>query len=368
MSEICEYCNKHFNSKYSLNKHKKTAKFCINIRKNNNNIDNTDIFSYDCDYCLKTFTSNENLNKHFLICLEKIKKTFLDEIEQIKKTSSDEIEQIKKTSSDEIDHLNNKISLYENDTQSLKDEIIELKMTIAELTGKNKVYEVDLMKIAMQPRTTNTNNNIYNNLSVFDKDVLTERLNSTLQNITAEQLYEGQKSVAKILAPCLDNGDGTKMISCSDKSRGTLVSKDKNGNINKDFNAKNLVDVIHPIVLTKADEVNKNDMVKREKSYKLKSLKDDIEKRENEIERFRETMKGFKKNSSQYLQHQELIMSREEKNERDINEISELECEGVEEPRDDFVLYDEKLVEGIEDITKMKEDSTKFKNSLSKEI
>jgi hypothetical protein len=40
----------------------------------------------------------------------------------------------------------------------------------------------------------------------------------------------------------------------------------------------------------------------------------------------------------------------------------------VEESRDDFVLYDEKLVEGIEDITKMKEDSTKFKNSLSKEI
>ena len=67
----------------NLNKHKKTAKFCINIRKNNNNIDNTDIFSYDCDYCLKTFTSNENLNKHFLICLEKIKKTFLDEIEEM---------------------------------------------------------------------------------------------------------------------------------------------------------------------------------------------------------------------------------------------------------------------------------------------
>jgi predicted nucleic acid-binding Zn-ribbon protein len=357
MSEICDYCNKHFNSKYSLNKHKKTAKFCINIRKNNN-IDNTEIFSYDCEYCSKSFTSNESLNKHLLNCLEKIKKTFSDEIEQIKKTSSIEIE-----------HLNKEIIKSKKIINEQENEIIELKMTIAELTGKNKVYEVDLMKIAMQPRTTNTNNNIYNNLSVFDKDVLTERLNSTLQNITAEQLYEGQKSVAKILAPCLDNGDGTKMISCSDKSRGTLVSKDKNGNINKDFNAKNLVDVIHPIVLTKADEVNKNDIMKREKSYKLKSLKDDIEKRDNEIERFRETMKGFKKNTSQYLQHQEWIRSREEKNERDIQEIEDLEYEGIEEPRgDDFILFDEKLVEGIEDITKMKEDSTKFKNSLSKEI
>jgi hypothetical protein len=98
-------------------------------------------------------------------------------------------------------------------------------MIIAEMTGKNKVYEVEqesLLKIAMQPKTT-TNNNIYNNLSVFDKDILTERLNMSLQNITPEQLYEGQKSVAKILAPCLDNGDGTKMISCSDKSRGIFV-------------------------------------------------------------------------------------------------------------------------------------------------
>jgi len=348
MSEICDYCKKEFNSKYSLMNHKKTAKYCIKMRQNNN-IDIVKITCFDCNYCLKSFTSNESLKKHLSNCLEKIKKHFYDEIEELKQIENELKEELRQK--DEI--------------------IIELKMTIAELNIEKNIYKDDhesMKKLAMQPKTTTTNNNIYNNLSVFDKDILTERLNSSLQNITPEQLYDGQKSVAKILAPCLDNGDGTKMVSCSDKSRGTLVSKDKNGNINKDFNAKNLVDVIHPIVLTKADEVNKNDMVKREKSYKLKSLKDDIEKRENEIEQFKATMKGFKKNSGQYLQYQHMIKSREEKNERDIIEIEELECAGVEEPRDDFVLYDEKLVEGIEDITKMKEDSTKFKNSLSKEI
>jgi hypothetical protein len=358
----CEFCNKRYDTVSLLNRHKKESLECLKIQGKN--------VSIVCEYCKKNYSSNNSLKKHIIICKIKIENEIKEKEKQIIYDYENIIETLKKQNIDITENYDEEINIKNKIINEQENEIIELKMTIAELTGKNKVYEVDLMKIAMQPRTTtNTNNNnIYNNLSVFDKDVLTERLNSTLQNITAEQLYEGQKSVAKILAPCLDNGDGTKMISCSDKSRGTLVSKDKNGNINKDFNAKNLVDVIHPIVLTKADEVNKNDMVKREKSYKLKSLKDDIEKRENEIEQFKATMKGFKKNTSQYLQHQEWIRGREEKNERDILEIEELEYEGVEEPRDDFVLYDEKLVEGIEDITKMKEDSTKFKNSLSKEI
>jgi hypothetical protein len=176
------------------------------------------------------------LKKHLIICTEKIKYYYTQEIEE-----KDNI--IK-----EKDYI----------IKQKDNEIFELKMIIAELNGKNKVYEVEqesLIKIAMQPKTTN--NNTYNNLSIFDKDILTERLSMTLQNITPEQLYDGQKSVARILAPCLDNGDGTKMISCSDKSRGIFVSKDKHGNINKDFEAKNLVEVIHPIVVTKADEIKK---------------------------------------------------------------------------------------------------------------
>jgi hypothetical protein len=69
MSEICEFCNKTFNSKYTLNNHIKTAKYCINIRKNNN-IETTELSTFDCNFCYKTFTSNESLKKHLIICIE----------------------------------------------------------------------------------------------------------------------------------------------------------------------------------------------------------------------------------------------------------------------------------------------------------
>jgi len=354
----CEFCSKKYDTISLLSRHKKESVKCLKIQgKTISNI---------CDYCRKNYSSKNSLKKHNIICKMKIENETKEKEKQTDYENT--IQTLKKQIINITENYEEQIDIKNKIINEQKNEIFELKITIAELTGKNKVYEVDLMKIAMQPRTNN-NNNIYNNLSVFDKDVLTKRLNVTLQSITAQQLYDGQKSVAKILAPCLDNGDGTKMISCSDKSRGTLVSKDKNGNINKDFNAKNLVDVIQPIVLTKADEVNKNDIMKREKSHKLKSLKNCIKKRENEIGQFQATMKGFQKNTNQYLQHQEWIRSREEKNERDIQEIEDLERDGIEEPREiDFILFDEKLVEGIEDITKMNEDSTKFKNYLSKEI
>ena len=51
MEYSCEFCNSKFKSKYNLNTHIKSAKFCINNRDQNNNINN-----YPCKYCNKTFT------------------------------------------------------------------------------------------------------------------------------------------------------------------------------------------------------------------------------------------------------------------------------------------------------------------------
>ena len=129
MSEICDYCNKHFNSKYSLNKHKKTAKYCFNQRKNNN-IECNDICTFDCTFCLKSFTSNENLQNHLLVCLQKLKTLLNEKDEELRKKD----EEIRK-----------------------KDEILqEMNIKVVELSLKTKLYEEhqkSLIEIAIQSKT-----------------------------------------------------------------------------------------------------------------------------------------------------------------------------------------------------------------------
>jgi hypothetical protein len=52
----CEYCEKEFATISSLNKHQKSAKFCLEIQGKKNN-------TFVC-VCEKVFTCRENLDKH----------------------------------------------------------------------------------------------------------------------------------------------------------------------------------------------------------------------------------------------------------------------------------------------------------------
>ena len=72
---ICNFCNKKFSSKSNIDKHKKTAKYCLELQKkdisndfkNNsisNNISSTSSINniYKCDFCNKEYLRKDNLN------------------------------------------------------------------------------------------------------------------------------------------------------------------------------------------------------------------------------------------------------------------------------------------------------------------
>ena len=63
MSFICEYCDKSFSNKSNLNNHILKAKYCLNKRKENKNI------NYNCIGCYKKFTSKQSLEYHNTICI-----------------------------------------------------------------------------------------------------------------------------------------------------------------------------------------------------------------------------------------------------------------------------------------------------------
>jgi hypothetical protein len=352
---ICENCNKSFDDNSDIENHKSV---CFEIKKQSS-----------CEFCNKNILS-KNLSRHLLICKSKKQKdndSFINskllEFEELIKNKDNQIQLLL----EENNKKNIRIIYLEKQLQNELDKK-ELEKEIAHYKGRDEILSSNqecLNKIAMQPRN---NNNIFNNLSVFDKDVLVKRLTESMSQITPEQLYEGQKAVAKIVAPCLNNDDGTKMLSCSDKSRGVFAMKDKDGKINKD-NGQILVEVIHPIVITKADEIKKEDEAQRQKRYDLSNLKKNIEKREREISEFQLTMKGFKANTSQYRQHEEYIKYRERKNKEDYDILIELQNDGVEEINsEDFLPFDEQLEIGIDDIETMKSDSKRFRKTLSDEI
>jgi|SaaInlV_165m_DNA_2_1040747.scaffolds.fasta_scaffold11977_3 hypothetical protein len=70
MNYDCEYCNKSYSTKWNLANHQKTAKQCIKIQNQLDNIKN-ETLSFSCEYCVKSFTSKHRLNKHVEVCLEK---------------------------------------------------------------------------------------------------------------------------------------------------------------------------------------------------------------------------------------------------------------------------------------------------------
>ena len=76
----CEFCNKQFSNLGNLNYHKKTAKYCLNLRdekfkKSQGN---------KCEYCNNEFTRKSNLINHYLSCKEKLIFVYKKEIDILK--------------------------------------------------------------------------------------------------------------------------------------------------------------------------------------------------------------------------------------------------------------------------------------------
>jgi hypothetical protein len=368
MSEICEYCNG-LSSKSNLLYHQKSNKKCIEIQKTK--FGQVNCILKDCEFCKKKFNIN-SLKKHLLICKVKLSiETELKKEEEKKihlekeREYENRISKIEKQFQNRISELE-KINLYqENKITELTEHNIKLQ---TENDMYKNIYEKDhqiITSMAQQPKTTtNTNNNIIN-LAVYDNKLITDRFTDVLSSIKSTDLYDGQESISRFIAPCLKNDDGTQLYKCTDYSRGVYVKKDKDGNMVKDINGKKLVELIEPIASKKAEELLEEDNNKREKQRKLKYLKNHIENQYNELENLKQHMKGYNKNSNDWKHHNERLKTVVNDIDKCIQEQQVLENEGVY-ILDEDELWNEKLTDGVNDIKNMKKDHTKFSKKLSK--
>ncbi len=383
MSRIeCQYCKKEYKTISSLNHHIKTAKFCLSIQKKE-----IIIKEYKCEFCKNIYKNKRNLQTHIITCKAK---SIFDSEKSLKEKHEEEIRQVK---------------------ENFLKEINEQKIYIASLEAKIEIYERDhnvISDIAKQTKITNTNtSNIVNNLAVYDIDKITENFSHKLEYITKEDIMNGQKGIANILAPCLYDQNGNKMITCSDKARLVFTRLDENNQKTKDVELKSLVSVIKPLALQKADAVLDEHNKLKAQLYTIENLKCQNKDYRNYIQNFQEVIDGYRKSNThkklildyekkirQYQENirenEEMILSLEER-ESEIENESESENESKSDENkfnkvgkfnklskfskveknlkiEDIEIENEKLLDGHTEIQYLDKEPIKFARQISKMI
>lgn len=345
----CEFCKTNFKYKSTLKNHIKTAKFCLNIQ-NKTEVKNTDFI---CEYCNTEFRAKRNLNSHIMICKEK------DIYDAKTKLSNQYIEEMRLLKENHVE-----------DIRLLKDEINEYKIIIASLEAKIDIYEKDhnvISDIAKQTKITNTNN-IVNNLAVYDINKITEQFSNKLEYITKEDIINGQKGIANILAPCLYDENGNKMLTCTDKSRLIFTKLDDKNNRIKDSELKNLASVIKPLALKKADEIVEEHNKLKEKINNIDILKEEIKDNKSYIKHFQDMIDNYKNsniNGKLVIEYEKKIKKYEEnilRNQEiiDNNEYTiDINSENIEDEN-------EKLLDGHTEIQYLDKETSKFARQMSK--
>jgi len=140
----CEFCKKTLRDTSALNKHKKQAKYCLDIQKAKPDI------IYKCSICEKSFSVKSSYERHEISCknkpailnseIEELKKKLIDQKENILKKALDEIEELKeqlKVSQETLKITQDQLKiLQEENVKHLQKENTENKKKIESMTKK----------------------------------------------------------------------------------------------------------------------------------------------------------------------------------------------------------------------------------------
>ena len=330
-------------NKTTLKIHMKNNKKCLQIQSNNR----ADVISalIPCKHCGKTF-SKTNIGNHLGICKAK-NKTIREQLEIDNTRLTTQVAQL---------------------TLDFQTKIQELNLYIAKLETRCDIYREDhdiVASIAQQPK--NTTNNIIN-LSTLDMDVIKDRFYDTLANVVPSDLYDGQAAIGRMIAPCLKNEDNTNMLACTDYSRGVFTYKDDQGNLNKDIKCQRLAKMIEPIASARACEVFQGVGKSQSKFIRMSELNHLVQTKENEIDSYRQTLKDLVYDTSQWKLIDNLIAELLIENMKYRREIEELERDMDDDNGCEDGIYDSKLLDGMNDIKEMRNDSARFSKAVSEHI
>ena len=228
---ICEYCNKKFVNNSSLNKHKKTARYCLKLQ---NKILEEELEKFECGMCNKFFSSKSNLSSHIKRCYDNLLKIndFL-----LKKNEYKKRIKILEEKLCNFDENVKNIEKLENEIKILKDQNIDFDKKNYALTEVNKILDTDrqcVHDIAKQPKTVN----LLTSMNFSNKDEIRDLIEN---KYNLDYIFSGQKGCAKFAFDnIIKDENGNLKYICSDVGRSIYKYKDEDGVIQKDVDAKKL--------------------------------------------------------------------------------------------------------------------------------
>lgn len=231
MSHLCETCKHKFSSSSALSKHKKTAKYCIEIVPKKILVveedDSTPIKQQfpllQCKFCVYSTKVKASLERHELKCKLRPVVDEDDANNQIIEQQQDKIRDLEEENSklkkqlEEIKNgYNRKIEKMENDH----------KIAMAVQLGKIEVYEKIQFKKQVRPR-------VCTELSATQIPFTRKTIDDNINLYDFEMFKKGPQGLAEFIYKISNNGESYR---CTDKARRTFervddkeMVSDKNG-------------------------------------------------------------------------------------------------------------------------------------------
>jgi hypothetical protein len=224
----CKFCNKKFSNKFNLKNHQNNAKYCLELRKQDNN-------NFRCLYCKKNLSSKWSLDNHLDNC---------------------------------VNRLNTEIELKDK-------EIIQYKNYIEKLENQNRQLLIEMKDLALKAiekptygeytenrSITNSNNKMIDNrvLNMIPMNLTQNQIEETIgSKYTESHFMKGQKGVAEFcLKNILTSPDKKLMLKCTDPARKVFIYVDDEGKIQKDINADKFIGLIEEPVKKASKQIYLN--------------------------------------------------------------------------------------------------------------
>ena len=226
MSFKCNFCDSNLSSNYYLSKHQKTAKKCLAIQGVI-----TPKSDFECNICESVFLHKSVLVTHLKSCTKK------NEAELNKKN----IMELQKKHS----VLENKYNILESKYEMIMEERKEWKIQQKELLDK-------ITKSALSKTNTTNNTNNKNIINITYTRTDEELKNIYEQHLKPSHIEGGISAITQLIVDkVVTNDEGVKMISITDKSRGTARYKLPTGEMVTDNGLTNFTNKNRNMIMKK---------------------------------------------------------------------------------------------------------------------